>query len=91
MLVLQNFTTARKSGKIVLTYLKAFFIWHTSEYETSVGIYSLTKIYADEVTCDTMYLVGPKSDQLGPINHRLLEESYSDVSYFDEYRTNKCF
>ena len=30
-----NFTTARKSGNILLTYLETFFILHSSEYETS--------------------------------------------------------
>jgi len=34
LLVLRNFTTARKSGNILLTYLKAFFfVRHSSEYE----------------------------------------------------------
>ena len=33
LLVIQNFTTARKSGNILLTYLKAFFVRHSSEYE----------------------------------------------------------
>ena len=32
---LLNFTTARKSCNILLTYLKAFFVRHSSEYETS--------------------------------------------------------
>ena len=32
-------------------------------------------IYPDVVTCDKMRLIGPKSGQLGPINHCLLEES----------------
>ena len=34
LLVLQNFSTARKSGKIS-HILKAFFVRHSSEYETS--------------------------------------------------------
>ena len=33
LLVLQNFTTARKSGNILLTYLKALFVRYSSEYE----------------------------------------------------------
>ena len=32
-------------------------------------------IYPDAVTCDRMHLIGPKSGQLRPINHYLLEES----------------
>ena len=31
-------------------------------------------IYPDAVKCDRMPLIGPKSGQLGPINHCLLEE-----------------
>ena len=31
-------------------------------------------IYPDAVTCDGIRLVGPKSGQLGPISHCLLEE-----------------
>ena len=31
-------------------------------------------IYPDAVTCDRMLLISPKSGQLGPINHSLLEE-----------------
>jgi len=31
-------------------------------------------IYQDVVTCDRMPLIRPKSCQLGPINHCLLEE-----------------
>ena len=31
-------------------------------------------IYPDTVTCDRMHIFGPKSGQLGPINHCLLEE-----------------
>ena len=33
LLILQNFNTARKSDNIILTYLKAFFVRHSSEYE----------------------------------------------------------
>ena len=35
LLVLQNFTIARKSGNILLAYWKAFLVRHSSEYETS--------------------------------------------------------
>ena len=38
LLVLQNFTTARKSGNILLTYLKAFFVRHSPEHE-NVGYF----------------------------------------------------
>ena len=34
-LVLQKFTIARKSGSILLDYRTAFFVRHSSEYETS--------------------------------------------------------
>ena len=48
LLVLQNFSTARKSGNISYI-LKAFFVRHSSEYETSDSdrkfIESLFKIY----------------------------------------------
>ena len=35
LLVQQNFTTAGKSSNFLLTYLKVFFIRHSSEYESS--------------------------------------------------------
>ena len=43
----------------------------TSDSELKVN----QNIYADAVTCDRMRLIDPKSGQLGPINHCLLEES----------------
>ena len=36
----------------------------------------------DAVTCDRMRLIGPKSDQLGPIDHCLLEESQKENELF---------
>jgi len=76
LLVLQNSTTARKSGNILLTYLKLFSSdtyqsMKTSDHDIKVNRH----IYPDAVTCDRMRLIGPKSGQLGPINHCLLEES----------------
>ena len=32
-------------------------------------------VYPGAVTCDRIHVIGPKSGQLGPINHCLLEES----------------
>ena len=39
-------------------------------------------IYLDAVACDTIRLIGPKSGQLGPINHCLLEESQLENEFF---------
>ena len=65
LLVPQNFTTGRKSSNILLTYLKAFFVRHWSEYETSDSDRKVNRnIYPDAVTCDRMRLIGPKSGQL---------------------------
>ena len=57
LLVLQNSTTARKSGNIILTYLKAFFVRHSSEYKTSDSDRKVNRnIYPDAVTRDRMRL-----------------------------------
>ena len=42
----------------------------------------IRNIFADAVTCDRMRLIGPKSGQLGPIYHCLLEESQSENELF---------
>ena len=56
--------------------LKSFFIRHSSEYETSDNDLIVNRnIYPDAATCHRMRLIGPKSGQLGPIDHCLLEES----------------
>ena len=39
-------------------------------------------IYPDAATCDRMRLIGPKSGQLGPINHCILEESQRENKLF---------
>ena len=69
LFVLQNSTTARKGGNALLTYLKAFFVRHESEYVTSDSDLKVNRtIYPDAVSCDRMRLIGPKCHQLGPIN-----------------------
>ena len=70
LLVLQNFTTARKSGKNYGDILKAFFVRHSSEFKTSDSDRKVNRnIYPDAVTCDRRRLIGPKSGQLGPIHY----------------------
>ena len=63
----------------VATYfdiLKAFLFRHSSEYKTSDSDRKVNRnIFPDAVTRDRMRLIDPKSDQLGPIHHCLLEES----------------
>ena len=39
-------------------------------------------LYPDAVTCDRMHLIGPKCDQLGPINHCVLEEPQGENKLF---------
>ena len=64
------FTTARKNGNILLTYLKKLFSsdTHQSMKTSDSDLRVNRNIYTDAVTCD-MRLIGPKSGQLGPINH----------------------
>jgi len=57
--------------------VKAFsFLCNTNQgMKTSDGDLKVNQnIYQDVVTCDRMPLIRPKSCQLGPINHCLLEE-----------------
>ena len=55
--------------------LKAFIIRHSSEYKTSDNDRKVNRnIYPDAVTRDRMHLIDPKSGQLGPIHHCLVEE-----------------
>ena len=68
-LVLQNFTTAQKNGNILLTYGEAFFLRHSSEYETLESDLKINRnTYPDAVSCDRICLNGPKSGKLGPNN-----------------------
>ena len=54
--------------------LKAFFVRNSSEYKTSDSDRKVNRnIYPDAVTRDRMHLIDPKSGQLGPIHHCLLE------------------
>ena len=54
---------------------KAFFVRHSSEYKTSDSDRKVNRnVYPDAVTLDRMRLIDPKSGQLGPIHHCLLEE-----------------
>ena len=62
LLVLQNFTTVRKSGIILSTYRKAFLIRHLSEYKTSDSDPKVNRNkYADTATRDSMSLIDLKS------------------------------
>ena len=55
--------------------LKAFFVRHSSEYKTSDSDRKVNRnIYPDAVTRDRMRLIDPKSGQLEPIHHCLVEE-----------------
>ena len=68
MLALQNFTTARKGGNILLTYVKSFFVLPSSEYETSGSDRKVDRnIYPDAVIRDRMRLIGPRVAQEWPI------------------------
>ena len=59
------FTTARKSGNLLLTYLKVFSSDTHQSMKTSDGDLKVNRnIYPDAVTCDRMRLIGPKSGQL---------------------------
>ena len=55
--------------------LKAIFFRHSSEYKASDSDRKVNRnIYPDAVTLDRMRLIDPKSSQLGPIHHCLVEE-----------------
>ena len=73
---LNNFhlTTARKRQHY-FDILKAFFVRHSSEHKTSDIDRKVNRnIYPDAVTRGGMRLIDPKSGQLGPIHHCLLED-----------------
>ena len=54
---------------------KAFFVRHSSEYKTSDSDRKVYRnIYPDAVARDRMRLIDPKSGQLEPIHHCLVEE-----------------
>ena len=56
-------------------HLKAFFVRHTSECETSDSDRKVNRnIYPDAVTRDRMRLIDPKSGQLDSIHHCFIEE-----------------
>ena len=60
-----DFPTTLKGGKILLTYLKFFFVRHSSEYETLDSDLKVNRnIYPDAVAYDRMRLIGPKSVEL---------------------------
>ena len=88
MLALQNFTTARKSGNILFTYLKAFLSSDTQSMKTSDSDVKVNRnIYPDAVTCDRMRLIGPKCDQLGPINIVSLKSPNEKTNSFHLHKT----
>ena len=73
LLVLYNSTKKRQHH---FDILKAFFVRHSSEYKTLDSDRMVNRnIYPDAVTRDRMRQIDPKSGQLGPIHHCLLEES----------------
>ena len=45
------------------------------------------KIYPDAVTCDRMRLIGPKSDQLGPISIVYLKSPSEKTNSFCPHKT----
>ena len=70
-----NFTTARKSDK------QLFSSDTHQSMKTSVSDLKVNRnIYPDAVTGDRMRLIGPKCDQLWPINHCLLEKNVAAFS-----------
>ena len=88
LFVLQNSTTARKGGNALLTYLKAFFVRHESEYVTSDSDLKVNRnIYPDAVSCDRMRLIGPKCHQLGPINIVYLKSPNEKTNPFCLHKT----
>ena len=55
--------------------LKAFFVRHSSEYKTSDSYRKVDRnMYPSAVAIDRMHLIDPKSGQLGPTHHCLVEE-----------------
>ena len=84
-----SFKIARKSGNILLTYLKAFFssdnhqIVKTSDSNLKVN----RNVYPDAVTCDRMRLIGPKCDQLGPITIFYLKSPNEKINSFCLHKT----
>ena len=64
-----------KKRQYYFDMLKAFFVRHSSEYKTSDSDRKVNRnVYPDAGTLDRMRLIDPKSGQLGPIHHCLLEE-----------------
>ena len=82
------FTTARKSGNILLTYEKLFSSdTHQSMKMSDSDLKVNRNIYPDAVTCDRMRLIGPKCDQLGPINIVYLKSPNEKTSSFCLHKT----
>ena len=72
----QHTCGSTKKQRHYFDILKAFFIRYSSEYEASDSDQKVNRsIYPNAGTRDRMRLIDPKSDQLGPIHHCLLEES----------------
>jgi len=82
-LVLQNFTTAWKSGNNLFTYWKLFSSHtHQSMTMSDSDLKVNRNIYPNPVTCDRMHLIGPKCDQLGPITIIYLQSPNERTSSF---------
>ena len=87
MLALRNFNTARKSGNI-LYILNAFSSDTHQSMKTSDSDLQVNRnIYPDAVTCNRMRLIGPKCDQLGPINIVSLKSPNEKTSSFHLHKT----
>ena len=72
VLEIYNSTKKRQHYFVIL---KAFFVRPSSEYKTSDSDRKVNRnIYLDAVTRDRMRLIDPKSGQLEPIHHCLVEE-----------------
>ena len=72
-----------KSDNILFIYWKLFSSDTHQSLKTSDSDLKVDgNIYLDAVTCDRIRLIGPKCDQLGPINHCLLEESQWENEVF---------
>ena len=70
-----DFYNGTKKRQHYFDILKAFFVRHSSEYKTSDSDRKVNRnIYPDAVARDGIRLIDPKSGQLGPIHHCLLEE-----------------
>ena len=76
--------TQHEKATTFFSYTKSLFSSdnHQSMKTSGSDLKVNRNIYLDAATCDRMRLIGPKCDQLGPINHCLLEESQWENKLF---------